>query len=66
VNSLTEEVVITRRGKAIARIVPNVSGPDPQKALDAATRIRERAAKHGSGFSWSEWIAARVSPAFGD
>jgi prevent-host-death family protein len=54
-----EEVVITRRGKAIARIVPNVTGPDPQKALAAAIRIRNRAAQHGGGFSWPDWKAAR-------
>ena len=54
-----EEVVITRRGERIARIVPEDAGRNPQQALDAATRIRERAAQHGGAFNWSDWKAAR-------
>ena len=36
-----EEVLITRRGKAIARLVPAKPGVDREKARAAARRIRE-------------------------
>jgi prevent-host-death family protein len=36
-----EEVLITRRGKAIAKLVPAKSGIDREKARAAAHRIRE-------------------------
>ena len=36
-----EEVLITRRGKAIARLVPAKHGVDREKARAAARRIRE-------------------------
>jgi prevent-host-death family protein len=36
-----EEVVITRRGKAVARLVQVRSGVDREKARDAAQRIRD-------------------------
>lgn len=38
-----EEVIITRRGKAVARLVPAVPGFDRDKAKAAADRIRARA-----------------------
>jgi len=50
-----EEVIITRRGKAIARVIPNLSTPNLEKAQKAATRIRERAVCHGGNFDWQEW-----------
>lgn len=37
-----EEVVITRRGKAIARLVPNASGFDRDKAAKAVAAILAR------------------------
>lgn len=37
-----EEVMITRRGKAVARMVPATSGLDHAKAVQAATNIRVR------------------------
>ncbi len=37
-----EEVVITRRGKPVARLVPAVPGHDRQKAREAVERIRAR------------------------
>jgi prevent-host-death family protein len=37
-----EEIVITRRGKAIARLVPNASGFDREKAAQALARILAR------------------------
>ena len=39
---LGEEVMITRRGKAVARLVPAVAGVDPAKASQAAANIRAR------------------------
>ena len=36
-----EEILITRRGKAIAKLVPAKSGIDREKARAAARRIRE-------------------------
>ncbi len=39
-----EEIVITRHGKPIARLVPNVSSVDQEQARAAAQRIRARAA----------------------
>jgi len=37
-----EEVMITRRGKAVARLVPALSGVDHAKARQAAANIRAR------------------------
>jgi len=55
-----EEVVITRRGKPVARLVPARPGVDREKATTAARRIRERAEKLGLGrFDWAEWKAYR-------
>lgn len=55
-----EEVVITRHGKAVARLIPNIAAHDPSKAVAAAKRIRARAAalKRGA-FDWQEWKAYR-------
>ena len=36
-----EEVIITRRGKVVARMVPPSSGFDRDRSLSAATRIRD-------------------------
>lgn len=35
-----DEIVITRRGRAVARLVPATQGHDRARALDAARRIR--------------------------
>ena len=55
-----EEVVITRHGKAVARLVPPKGRPNRDEARAAAERIRERAreAKHGP-FDWEEWKSYR-------
>ena len=37
-----EEIMITRRGKAVARLVPALSGNDSAKARQAAANIRAR------------------------
>jgi len=48
-----EEVVITRHGKPVARLVPNQGRLNREQALAAADRIRARAQelKHGR-FNW--------------
>ena len=50
-----EEIVITRRGKAVARLVPMaaVKREDPAKILE---RMRKRAKTTGiKRFDWKEW-----------
>jgi len=37
-----EEIMITRRGKAVARLVPATAGVDRAKVLKAAANIRAR------------------------
>lgn len=37
-----EEVIITRRGKPVARLIPNQPGFDREKAHSAVDRILER------------------------
>jgi prevent-host-death family protein len=37
-----DEVVITRRGKVVARLVPPAQAVDQQAGINAAARIRER------------------------
>jgi prevent-host-death family protein len=37
-----DEVVITRRGKVVARLVPPAQEVDQQAGIDAAARIRAR------------------------
>jgi antitoxin (DNA-binding transcriptional repressor) of toxin-antitoxin stability system len=51
-----EEIVITRHGKPVARMIRETLQSDPQPALDALQRIRGRAlANSGSRFEWDEW-----------
>lgn len=50
-----EEIVITRRGQAIARIVSMGAETDRDRARAAAARIRERAREFGGKFDWAEW-----------
>jgi prevent-host-death family protein len=55
-----EEVIITRHGKAVARLMPNIAAHDPNKAVAAAKRIRSRAKALKNGvFDWREWKAYR-------
>ena len=55
-----EEIVITRHGKPVARLVPNVGGLDRSKARAAAERIRERARRlKEAGFDWDALKADR-------
>jgi prevent-host-death family protein len=55
-----EEVIITRLGKQVARLVPAKGAPSRDKARAALRRIRERAEMLKLGpFEWSEWKAYR-------
>jgi len=55
-----EEIVITRHGKPVARLVPNSSRIDRSQAQAAIDRIRERARRLGGGkFDWDEVKALR-------
>ena len=50
-----EEIVITRHGKPVARLVPNADRPDRDRIAAAMQRIRTRAAKtHLGAFSWKQ------------
>jgi prevent-host-death family protein len=51
-----EEVVITRRGKAVAKLVPVDAGHNRQKARAAVQQIRELAKTMDlAPFDWGEW-----------
>jgi prevent-host-death family protein len=51
-----EEVVITRRGRPVAKLVPVKAGRDREKARAAARAIRELAKEMNLGpFDWEEW-----------
>jgi len=55
-----EEIVITRHGRAVARLVPNKPGVGSEQAKAAARRIRARAAALKVGaFRWPEWKSWR-------
>jgi prevent-host-death family protein len=54
-----EEIVITRHGKEVARLV-HIDRPGGQEAAHAANRrIRERAQASGGTFDWNEWKSFR-------
>jgi prevent-host-death family protein len=54
-----EEVRITRHGRPVARLVPDVK-PNIARAQEAAKRMRERAKENKLGpFNWEEWKAYR-------
>lgn len=52
-----EEIVITRYGKAVARLVPNIRRVDQNQARAAFERIRERARRlqrtKPASFNWA-------------
>ncbi|HXF89274.1 MAG TPA: type II toxin-antitoxin system prevent-host-death family antitoxin [Xanthobacteraceae bacterium] len=50
-----EEVLITRRGRPVAKLVPVKADHDVERARAAMRRIRERAEKFGGPFNWEEW-----------
>jgi prevent-host-death family protein len=47
-----EEIVITRHGKPVARLVPNATRIDKLQARAALDRIRARAANLKETFDW--------------
>lgn len=55
-----EEIVITRHGKQVARLVPPKQAFDRDRARAAIRRIRERAEERKLGpFEWAEWKSYR-------
>ncbi len=55
-----EDVLITRHGKPVARLVPAEDNQRKQRAELAAARIRARAKELNLGpFDWEEWKAYR-------
>ena len=54
-----EEIVITRHGKPVARLVPNSGRIDRAQAQAAAERIRARAMHLKAGFDWNALKADR-------
>jgi prevent-host-death family protein len=55
-----EEIVITRHGKPVARLVPNAGRIDRSQAQAALKRIRERAQRGAAGkFDWAQVKALR-------
>ncbi|HZB87215.1 MAG TPA: type II toxin-antitoxin system prevent-host-death family antitoxin [Terracidiphilus sp.] len=57
-----EEVVITRHGRPVARLVPNraVSAAQVERARAAGERIRQLARSRAAGtFNWDEWKSDR-------
>jgi prevent-host-death family protein len=55
-----EEIVITRHGRPVARLVPDTGKRDVAAVRAAFQRIRERA-KNSGGFDWEELKALRDS-----
>lgn len=54
-----EEIVITRHGKAVARLVPNENRIDSVQARSASERIRTRAKSLKLAFDWESIRADR-------
>jgi prevent-host-death family protein len=55
-----EEIVITRRGKEVARLAPVQATLNRTEARAAVARIRARAEQQKLGrFDWNEWKAYR-------
>lgn len=49
-----EEIVITRHGKSVARLIPSAGAIDREKARAAATRLLSRARTVRGGFDWDD------------
>jgi len=58
-----EEIVITRHGRAVARLVPNVVRIDPQVGQAALERIRDRAAGRRPQVKCVAGVSRLVRPA---
>jgi prevent-host-death family protein len=51
-----EEILITKRGKAVARLMPISANGDDGVAVKALARMRKRAKTTGiKRFDWNEW-----------
>jgi len=51
-----EEILITKRGKAVARLMPIAANGDDGVAVKALARMRKRAKTTGiKRFDWKEW-----------
>ena len=48
-----EEILITRHGKPVARLIPHSGGIDRAQALAAAKRIRARSSQFKVAFDWN-------------
>jgi prevent-host-death family protein len=55
-----EEIVITRRGRAVARLMPARPVRSREQARAAIRRMRERAEQRKPGpFDWTDWKSYR-------
>ena len=55
-----EEIIITRHGRAVARLIPSRGAGDRSQAQAAVERIRARATSLRIGkFDWRQWKADR-------
>jgi prevent-host-death family protein len=54
-----EEIIITRHGKPVARLVPNEARIDRLQAQSALERIRKRARDSNETFDWAAVRADR-------
>ncbi len=54
-----EEIVITRHGRPVARLIPNAGGVDQDQARAAVERLRARAKSLKAGFDWEALKADR-------
>ena len=56
-----EEVVISRRGRPVARLVSYAAAANPDQAQQALARISARAKTLGTAaaFNWDDWKAMR-------
>ena len=54
-----EEIIITRHGKPVARLVPNAARIDKTQARAALDRIRSRAGFLKGSFNWAALRADR-------
>jgi antitoxin (DNA-binding transcriptional repressor) of toxin-antitoxin stability system len=55
-----EEIIITRHGREVARLVPPQTAVNREQAQAAVNRIRERAEKLKPGpFEWAEWKSSQ-------
>ena len=54
-----EEIIITRHGEPVARLVPNTGKVDQNEVQGALQRIRDRAQAQSAKFDWKSLKEAR-------